>query len=103
MISIPAEQHLLERLAEDLVEDGVEDRVDHGAGVAEPGDQVEDLAVDATLAVGAQGRHQVQHEERRPQDHEREEHHAEDLGRLLLQPDDPAVAGTVARDHAAVA
>lgn len=66
MISIPAEQHLFERLAEDLVEDGVEDRVDHGAGVAEPGDQVEDLAVDATLAVGAQGRYQVQHEERRP-------------------------------------
>lgn len=103
MIPIPAEQNLLERLAEDFVEDGVEDRVDHGAGVAEPGDQVEDLAVDATLAVGADGRHQVQHEERRPQDHKREEHHAEDLRRLLLQSDDPAVSGAVARDHAAVA
>lgn len=103
LISIPAEQNLLERLAEDFVEDGIEDRVDHGAGVAEPGDQVEDLAIDAMLAVGAHGWHQVQHEERRPQDHKGEEHHAEDLRRLLLQTDDPPVAGAVARDYAAVA
>lgn len=103
MISVPAEQHLLERLAKDLVENGVEDRVDHGAGVAEPGDQVEDFSVDAALAVGAHGRHQIQHEKWRPEDHKREEHHAEDLRRLLLQSDNPAVPGTVARDHAAVA
>lgn len=103
LIAIPAEQDLLKGLAEDLVEDGVEDRVDHGAGVAEPGDQVEDLAVDPVLAVGTHGRHQVQHEERRPQDHEGEEHHAQHLGRLLLQSDDPAVAGAVARHDAAVA
>lgn len=57
LISIPTEQHLLERLAEDLIEDGIEDRVDHGTGIAEPGDQVEDLAVDMTLAVGTYGRH----------------------------------------------
>lgn len=103
LIAISAEQHLLEGLAEDLVEDGVEDRVDHGAGVAEPGDQVEDLAVDPVLAIGAHGRHQVQHEERRPQDHEGEEHHAQHLGRLLLQSDDPTVTGAVARHDAAVA
>lgn len=103
LIAIPAQQDLLKGLAEDLVEDGVEDRIDHGAGVAEPGDQVEDLAVDPALAVGTHGRDQVQDEERRPQDHEGEEHHAQDLGRLLLQPDDPAVAGAVARDDAAVA
>lgn len=66
LIPIPAEQHLFERLPEDLVEDGIEDWVDHGAGVAEPGDQVENFAVDATLAVGAHSRHQVQHEEWRP-------------------------------------
>lgn len=103
MIAIPAQQHLLEGLAEDLVEDGVEDRIDHGAGVAEPGNQVEDLAVDPALAVGTYGRHQVQHEERRPQNHEREEHHTQHLGRLLLQSDDPAVARAVARHDAAVA
>lgn len=101
MIAIPAEQHLLKGLAEDLVEDGVEDGVDHGAGVAEPGDQVVELAVDPPLAVRAHGWHQVQHEEGRPQDHEREEHHAQHLRRLLLQPDDSAVARAVARDHAA--
>jgi len=55
LTSIPAEQHLLERLAKDLVEDGIEDRIDHGAGIAEPGDQVEDLAVDPTLAIGTYG------------------------------------------------
>lgn len=103
MIPIPAEQHLFERLAEDLVEDGVEDRVNHGTGIAEPGDQVEDFAVNATFAIGTHSRHQIQHEERRPQDHEREEHHAEDLSRLLLQSDDSTVARAVARDYAAVA
>lgn len=66
LIAIPAEQHLLEGLAEDLVEDGVEDGVDHGAGVAEPGDQVVELAVYPPLTVRTHGRHQVQHEERRP-------------------------------------
>jgi len=55
LTSIPAEQHLLERLAKDLVEDGIEDRIDHGAGIAEPGDQVEDLAIDPTLAIGTYG------------------------------------------------
>jgi len=102
LIAIPAQQHLLEGLAENLIEDRVEDRIHHGAGVAEPGDQVEDLVVDSTLAVGTEGRHQVQHEERRPQYHEREEYHAQHLRRLLLQPNDPAVARTVARDDAAV-
>lgn len=103
MVTIPAEQHLLECLAEDLVEDGIEDRIDHGAGVAEPRDQIEDFAIDTTLAIGTDRRHQVQDEERRPQDYEREEHHPKHLGRLLLEPDDPAVAGTIARDHTAVA
>jgi len=103
LIAIPAQQHLLESLAEDFVEDGVENRVDHGAGVAEPRDQVEDLGVDTALAVRTDRLDQVQNEEWRPQDHEREEYHAQHFGRLLLQPDDPAVAGTVARDYAAVA
>ena len=55
LVSVPAEQHLLERLAEHLVEDRVEYRIDHRAGVAEPGGQVEDLVVDLSLAVGADG------------------------------------------------
>lgn len=101
LIPVPAEQHLLERLSEHLVEDGVEDGVHHGAGVAQPGGQVEYLVVDLSLAVGAHGWDQVENEERRPQYDEREEHHPEHLGRLLLEPDDPTVARAVPGHHAA--
>ena len=101
LIPVPAEQHLLERLAEHLVEDRVEYRIDHRAGVAEPGGQVEDLVIDLPLAVGAHGWYQIQDEERRPEDDEREENNAEHLRRFLLEPDDPAVARAVTRDHAA--
>lgn len=96
LIPVPAEQHLLERLPEHLVEDGVEDGVHHGAGVAQPGGQVEDLVVDLPLAVGAHGRDQVEDEERRPQDDEREEHDPQHFGGLLLEPDDPPVTRAVA-------
>lgn len=100
---VAAQQHVLERLPEHLVEDGVEDRVDHRRCIAKPRDKVEHSLADVGLAVGADGRQQIQHEERRPQYDKREEHHAEDFGRLLLQPDDATVARRVARDDTRVA
>lgn len=41
--AVATEQDPPEGLAEHLVEDGVEYRVNHGTGVAQPGDEVEDL------------------------------------------------------------
>lgn len=76
MVPVPAEQDLLEGLSEHFVEDGVEDGVDHGAGVAQPGGQVEDLVVDLPLTVGTDGRDQVQDKEWRPEDDEGEENYA---------------------------
>lgn len=93
-----AQQDLLEGLPEHLVEDGVEDGVDHGRRVAEPRGAVEHGRVDATLALeAADGRHQVQDEEGRPEHDEGKEHDAQDLGGLLLEPDDAAVPGRVPR------
>jgi len=88
-MAVLAQKHPLEGLPKHVVEDGVEDGIDHGAGVAQPGGQVEHGFVDVALAVRAA---KVQHKERRPHDHECEEDHSEDLGGFLLEPDDPAVA-----------
>lgn len=62
-------------LSEGLIEERVEERVDHGGRVAQPGHQVDDLLAD----VGAARDEHVRDEERRPQQHEREEDDAEDL------------------------
>lgn len=83
-LPVLTEQHLLEGLPKDLVEDGVENGIDHAAGVPEPRDKVKHPVADVLLAVAAHGGHQVQHEERRPQDDEREEDDAQHFGRLLL-------------------
>lgn len=96
--AVLALEHPFERLPEHLVEYGVEHRVHHGTGVAQPRDQVDEALVGVGLAVGAHGRQQVEREERRPQEHEREEHDAQHLGGLLLQPDDAAVPVRVT-DH----
>lgn len=98
--AVLAHEHALERLPEHLVENGVEHWVDHGAGVAQPRDQVDEALVGVRLAIGAHGRQQVEREERRPQEHEREEHHAQHLGGLLLEADDAAVPVRVADHHA---
>lgn len=66
---------LEERLSEGLVEERVEERVDHGRSVAEPGDQVDHLLLD----VGPARDEDVGDEERRPQQNEGEEDHAENL------------------------
>jgi len=98
--AVLAHEHPLERLPEHLVENGVEHRVDHGTGVAQPRDQVDEALADVGLAVRAHGRQQIEREERRPQEHEREEHDAQNFGGLLLQPDDAAVPVRVADHHA---
>lgn len=104
VVTVLAEQDLLERLPEHLVEDRVEDGVDHGRGVAQPRGAVEDGRADALLALDAAQRgHQVQHEEGRPQDDEREEDDAQHLGGLLLQLNDAAVARGRARHDGRVA
>lgn len=41
--AVAAEQDPAEGLAEHLVKDGVENGVDHGASVAQPGDEVKNL------------------------------------------------------------
>lgn len=89
--AVLAQQYPLERLPEHLVENGVKHRVDHGTGVTEPRDQVDEALVGVGLAIRTHGRQQVEREKRRPQEHEREEHNAQHLGGLLLQPDDAAV------------
>lgn len=98
--AVLAHQHPFERLPEHLVENGVEHRVDHGTGVAQPRDQVDEALADVGLAVRAHGRQQVEREERRPQEHEREEHDAQHFGGLLLQSDDATVTVRVADHHA---
>lgn len=76
MVFVSAEQHFLEGLPEDFVEDRVEDRIDHRTGVAQPSSQIEDVVIDLPFTVGAHGWYQIEDEERRPEDHEREENDA---------------------------
>lgn len=89
---VAAEEHLFEGLPEDLVEYGVEYGVHHGTGIAQPGDHVEDPMTDPLLALRTHRGQQVEYKERRPEYHEREEHHAQHLGRLLFQPNDASVS-----------
>jgi len=69
--------------AERVVENGVDDRVDGAGQVAQPEANVYDVGRD--VARGAQRQEHVQHEKRRPAEHERKENQAEHLGRLLLR------------------
>lgn len=66
---------LEEGLSERLVEERVEERVDHGGGVAQPGHEVDHLA----LNVRPAGDKDVGDEERGPQKNEREEHNPQHL------------------------
>lgn len=68
---------LEERLSECLVEERVEEWVDHGRGVAQPGDQVNHLLFD----MGPTRDEDVSDEERRPQKNEGEENHPQNLWR----------------------
>lgn len=103
LAAVLTEEDLFEGLPKDLVEDGVENRIDHAAGVAEPRDEIEDPVADVLLAVAADGGHQVEHEERGPQDDERKEDDAQHFGGFLLQPNDAAVSRRVPRDDTRVA
>lgn len=59
------------------VEDGVDDRVDGGRDVAQPQTDADDPVRD--VHVGPCREQDVQHEERRPAEDEREEHQPQDL------------------------
>lgn len=91
-VGVAAEQNLFECLPEDLVEYGVEYGIHHGTGIAEPGDHIEDPMADTLLALRTHRGQQIEYEERRPEYHERKEHHAQHFGRLLFQPNDASVS-----------
>lgn len=63
----------------------VYDRIDRGGDIAQPEAGVDHML--GHLAVGAGGKDDVQYEERRPAEHECEEHQPEHLGGLLLRGD----------------
>lgn len=63
MVSILAKKDLLEGLPEDLVEYGIKYWVHHGAGVAEPGDEVKNPLVDIPLTLCAEGGDHVEDKE----------------------------------------
>ena len=84
MIPVPTQENFLESLPKHFVENSVKYRVDHGAGVAEPRDEIEHPFVDIPLAFGTDRRYQVQDEEGCPQDDESEKHHTQHLGGFLF-------------------
>ena len=67
--------NLEKRLSKGFIEEGVEERVDHGGGVAKPGDKIDHLLPDVSPA----GDEHVGDEERGPQQDEREENHTQNL------------------------
>ena len=78
----PAQQQPDEGRPKRLVEDGVDDGVDRRADVAQP--QANHFDVLRNLAVRTGGEDDVEDEERRPAEDEREEHQPQDFGGLLL-------------------
>lgn len=89
---ILAEEDFLECLAEHFVKNRIKNRINHGTGVAQPGDHVDHPRAHVLLAAVAQGWQQVQDEERCPKKDECKEDDAQDFGRLLLQSNDATVS-----------
>lgn len=73
-----------ERGPERLVEYRVDDRVDRGRHVAQPEAHLGHVVGHRTVGLRAHREHDVQQEERRPAQHEREEHHAQHFARFLF-------------------
>lgn len=102
LVPVPAQKHLFERLPEHFVEYRVKYRIDHRTRVSQPRDELIHPVVDAPLAFTAYRRKQIENEKRRPQDHEREEHHTQHFRGLLFQTNDAPMPGRIARDDTGV-
>lgn len=101
--AVLTEQDLLESLPKYFIEDGVENGIDHAARVAQPRHEVKHPVANVLLTVSANGRHKVQHEERGPQNDEREEDDSEHFSGFLLQTNDATVPRRVPRDDTRIA
>lgn len=75
-----------ERGPERLVEYRVDDGVDRGRHVAQPQAHLGHVVGYRTVGFRAHGEHDVQQEERRPAQHEREEYYAQHFAGLLFGP-----------------